>query len=381
MKHAVLVAILGALAAFAHAVPADRADPENPFATSVVSFDPAPGQWVNEPLYSDATRALGWPYGDTPSQPNNDSLVSLGGFGGSITLAFDHTVLDDPANPFGLDAIVYGNSFWVTGNPNRRWAECGVIEISRDSDANGLADNPWYVIPGTHIAQSPSQFEIHTWDDNLADDTWPPLVPPATVDWIPPGMSGTWTTATYHLPAAIFDQQVVENPFGTGATDEGIWGYADFSPTNALPAGDDVTDYYTRPDNPFVVGITDGAPGGDAFDIAWAIDPSTWLPAKLDGFDFIRITTAVDYVFVNPPLGELSTEIDAVADVVEGTFGDTENDGDIDADDWLLVEQCYGGADDSIPSAPCRVLDFDQDEDLDLHDVIAFQSQFTGEGA
>ena len=380
MKHVILAASMVLLTIAAHAFATNESGPDSHFGAAVISFDPAPGQWVNNPVYFDATRALGSPFGDDPSQPNNGSLVSLGGFGGSITLAFDHTVLDDPANPFGLDAIVYGNALWSSGNPNRHWAECGVIEISHDVNDNDLADDPWYLIPGTHVAPSPSQYEVHTWDDNLSDNTWPPFSPPATVDWIPPGNSGTWTTQGYHLPAAIFDQSIVVNPLGSDATEEGIWGYADFAPTMALPVGDDVEIFYTRPDNPFAVGITDGAAGGDAFDIAWAVDPNTWLPANLAGFDFIRIRTAVDLVLVNPPLGELSTEIDAVADVAEGTFGDTENDGDIDGDDWLLAEDCFSGVGGTIPPAPCRVLDFDQDGDLDLADVIDFQASFTGEG-
>ncbi len=355
-------------------VAARSARAEQPYATTVIDFQPAPGQFVNDPLFNDPAAAIGWPIGMDPNIPSNESLVSLGGFGGSLTLAFDHTVLDDPANPFGLDAIVYSNALWVSGNPNRKWAECGVIEISRDTNANELADDPWYLIPGSHIHFEPSQYEWQTWDDNVLDPNYPPL----DESWIPPGQSGTWTTEGYHLPPAIFDAIIVENPNGPEAETEAIFGYADFSPTVGLPILAAPNGFYTRPDNPYKVGITPGAGGGDGFDIAWAVDATTWQPANLDGFDFIRITVGVNFVSFNPPLGELSTEIDAVTDVAEGQFGDVANDGDIDGDDFAQMRECFGGVGELIPPSPCRVMDFDQDQDLDLADWYGFQSAFTG---
>ena len=52
--------------------------------------------------------------------------------------------------------------------------------------------------------------------------------------------------------------------------------------------------------------------------------------AQLDGFDFIRITNGVNYLA--GILGEISTEIDAVSDVAEGSFGDADGDGD-----WICM--------------------------------------------
>ena len=70
-------------------------------------------------------------------------MGTLGGFGGTITLIFDHTVEDDPLNPFGMDAIVFGNAFWHGGDWNSHWAECATIEISLDVNGNSEADDPW----------------------------------------------------------------------------------------------------------------------------------------------------------------------------------------------------------------------------------------------
>lgn len=295
---------------------------DNPFATTIIDFSPAPGQLVNVSFHNDPSRALGPPIGGGTNNPDNSKLVSLGGFGGTITLTFDHTVLDDSCNPLGLDAIVFGNAFWVGGDWNRHWAECGVIEISRDVNGNGLADDPWYLIPGLHITDSIAQWQTQTWDDDIEDLTYPP----AQSSWIPPGCSGVWDTQGYRLPADVFDVAILENPNGPDATEEGILGYADFTPVLILGDldADNVVDdpemlpedFYTVPDDPCEVGITPGSGGGDAFDIAWAIDPATGQPAGLDGFDFIRVTNGVN--FVTELFGEISPEIGAVADVAPG---------------------------------------------------------------
>ncbi|MBK9128056.1 MAG: hypothetical protein IPM13_09670 [Phycisphaerales bacterium] len=365
------------------------AQAQAPFAAQVIDYAPAPGQFVSDPFYNDPAKALGRPHAGGFSEPGNSSLVSLGGFGGSVTLRFVPPVMDDPANPFGLDAIVYGNAFYVAGSPNRRWAECGHIEISRDVNGNGLADDPWYLIPGSHITSlrprpQGGQLEWQTWDDNIDDPTFPP----DDETWLPPGASGTWTTWAWRLPPAIFETFVVQNPNGLAATEEGIWGYADFTPTLKLgdTNGDNIIDdpnarpeiFYTRPDNPLKVGITPGSGGGDAFDIAWAVDPATGAPVGLDGFDFIRLTTAVNRAMFSPPLGELSTEIDAVADVAPGAMGDSEGDGDIDHADFVLLASCLAGEHAVVPTCPCRIHDFDHDGDVDLRDLAAFQAVFTG---
>lgn len=297
----------------------------SPFATRVLEYRPAPGQFVQHAEFMDPTRALGAPVGAGPFAADSSKVVTLGGFGGSITLGFDRPVTDDPRNPFGMDAIVYGNAFWVGANPNRRWAEPATIEISRDVNGNGIADDPWYVIPGTYIHPPPNAQRVTlTWDDAIANPTYPPSSPA----WIPAGFSGMWTTSAFELPVEIFGSiiGVTENPAGPFAEEEGYWGYADCSPT--LPLGDLDGDgfvddpwiteecFYTRPDDPFVVGVTPGSGGGDAFDIRWAVDPETGAPAGLRSFDFIRITNGID--FISPLFGERSPEVSGVADVAPG---------------------------------------------------------------
>ena len=278
----------------------------SPFASAVLDYTPGAGQFVGDPAFNDPTRALGAPIGGGTGSADLSSLVTLGGIGGSITLGFDERVMDDPLNPFGIDAIIFGNAFWFQNTPTSRFGEAGIIEISRDDNGNGLADDDWFLIPGSDLA------------------------PPCT-----PCM----------LPIAVYGQAILFHPGGPGATLEDSHGYADLSPTLKLgdTDADDLVDdpsatpseFYTVPDDPLAVGLTPGSAGGDGFDIAWAVDPVTGQPATLDGFDFIRISTGLDASTV---FGEVSPEIDAVADVRARCGADVNADGEATPADftaWL----------------------------------------------
>jgi hypothetical protein len=353
-----------------------------PFASIVFDYSPAPGQFVNHPAFNDPTKALGPPVGLGTIDGNDHDVVTLGGFGGSITLGFERTIWDDPANFLGLDAIVFGNAFWVDNNPNRRWAEAAQIEISRDVNGNGEPDDPWYLIPGSHILDPAAQYASQTWDDDTRDDAFPP----ANGAWIPPGSSGSWLTSAYLLPPAVFNVVVLPNPNGPSATIEGVFGYADLSPTAVLGDldGDNLADdetlspdrFYAAPDDPLAVGITPGSGGGDAFDIAWAIDPLTNQPADLEAFDFIRLTTAVN--FVAGLVGEKSAEIDAVADAAPEHPGDVNGDGAVDLEDYAVFADCFAGPEFTVVGPPCVFVALDGDGDVDLRDFAALEAAFTG---
>ncbi|MBX3405569.1 MAG: hypothetical protein KF869_02295 [Phycisphaeraceae bacterium] len=327
------------------------------FATRVMHYAPAPGQFVNQPQYNNPSRALGPPTGGGTISPDNSGVVTLGGFGGSITLGFDRPILDDPRNPMGLDIIIFGNASYVLGDPNRRFAECAIIEVSRDDNHNGLADDAWYLIPGSHLAEpfAASLFTM-TWDNDTAD----PTHGPAQVSWLPPGTPAfpplhTWQTTTHQLPVSIFGiAPVLVNPNGSAAETEGVWGYADHTPTLLLGdltgnnLVDDPTlapeDFYTVPDDPLTVGISPGSGGGDAIDIAWAVDATTGAPANLDRIDFVRITNPVHALL--GPVGEWSAEIDAVA-IVRPAFhpADFDRDGAVTVSDIFSFLAAWFAAD------------------------------------
>lgn len=94
----------------------------SPFATSVVSYtrgsNVAAGYdnpWAA--IGAPSTVTGGWPPPTMdPVTPFNapwmpDQVVSIGA-GGSLVVAFDHDVMNNAANPFGIDLIIFGNAFF-----------------------------------------------------------------------------------------------------------------------------------------------------------------------------------------------------------------------------------------------------------------------------
>lgn len=342
----------------------------SPFATRVLEYRPAPGQFVMLPsaeglLFNDPSRALGAPIGGGTLTAGNTKAVTLGGFGGSLTLGFERTILDRACNSMGLDAIVFGNAVWVSGNPLRRWGEAGVIEISRDVNGNGLADDPWFVVRGASLPTAPQGvWRAQAWDNNSGTAT-----PPSNITWYPagpvfPNWPSAYSTSTFELPAE-YASLVLENPPTAPPGEEARWGYADMTPALLLgdmsgAQGDPLRDnlltdpedrpgispdeFYTWPDDPRSLGITAGSGGGDAFDIAWAVHPQTGAPAGLDGFDFIRISTGVHAVL--GVFGERSSEVSGVAAVrsVYRVEGDANRDGRVDFLDLNIVLGAFGEA-------------------------------------
>ncbi|MEM4205023.1 MAG: hypothetical protein QXS54_13225 [Candidatus Methanomethylicaceae archaeon] len=266
----------------------------NPFipVDGVVSYNPGPGVWTSVSYYNNPYRATGAPKGNTLDVPLYgplSSIVTLGD-GGSITLRFDEDVTDDPRNPYGLDFIVFSNAFFVGGAPDERCQELAFVEIS----PNGI---DWYLI-------LPSK-----------------------------------------LPSELVMPQRLPNGYvrgDTGNSRTAVRGYAEYTPTVALPQvlnpSGGITrtneELYTVPDRPSLPGRKSSAydldfdwvsGGGDAFDIADAVvESAPGVPARdaqgnviyanLSSFRFVRITDAL--VGDQWPNGdEISAEIDAVADI------------------------------------------------------------------
>ncbi len=320
-------------------------------------YRPGPGQFVNEPspftglVFNDQLKALGAPIGGGVHAPDNSKVVTVGGFGGSVIVGFSATVWDDPCNAYGLDAIVFGNSF-VVGPESNLAREPGVIEIARDANGNGVPDDAWFVIvaptpPGGSgiVSGVPdAQLVMRTWDNDPGTPAGPGDVswyPDALLyPWVvPPGLPSSYETSTFALVVP-----------GVGVP---MVGHADVSAVLLLGDldGDDVVDapgiapgeFYTAPDNPFVFGVDAGTGGGDAFDIAWAVDPATGAAANLHGFDFVRISTGIDTN--QGSLGEVSTEIGGVSDVrAEPEFFDVDGSGKMDVED-VYAWYAAGGVD------------------------------------
>ena len=92
------------------------------------------------------------------------------------------------------------------------------------------------------------------------------------------------------------------------------------------------------------------------------------------GFDFIRITNGVDAL--QGLFGEMSPEIDAVADVAPDPFGDWGGDGDIDLIDTAGLQRCFQKL--VLINPECAVFDRDDDDFVGADDAAAFLERMTG---
>src|SRR3954467_10606928 len=83
------------------------------FASSVVDYNRGTGFAAG---FTNASAALGAPSPGTSVTPFSppfarSQLISIG-TNGSLTLQFDPPILNNPSNPFGLDFLIFGNTFF-----------------------------------------------------------------------------------------------------------------------------------------------------------------------------------------------------------------------------------------------------------------------------
>ncbi len=291
------------------------------FATEVVEYVEGTGvgtDWISGQTFNNPDCALdrptvdttgdGWyiPVSDTvpvvPVYPSFRAfeLVTVGN-SGSLTVKFDHKIIDNPLNPYGSDLAVFGNAFqvlgsgqgWINGDPNdvtvggTGFVEPGIVSVSQD----GVT---W-----------------HTFGDGpYADDFAPTL-------------------------GRVYD---TENPDKSIGEWNDWWG----GPTDPTLPLDPSLDFSSF-DGWTVAQIAqayDGSAGGAGFDIggfALPLDPET-------GQKWIQ------YVWVDDdPGSSATTEIDAFADVAPSLAGDLSDDGFIGQDDLDIVLGEWG--DTVVPSS------------------------------
>ncbi len=272
------------------------------YASRIVAYCPAPGQYINDDL-------TGTPAAAARLTGGIASPVSLGAFGGYIIFGFDHTILNDPGNPYGIDFSLFGNAFAGSAEP-------GIVRVMKDENRNGLPDDTWYELAGSqHYAGHVTggyritYFNPHNpaddipWTDNLSGSGFilkntfhnQPYYPsPAYFPGINPD-SLTFSGSRLDIPVST------EN--GILKTATCLFGYADNHAVDPAPQA--------GPDNPYTPDVLEGT-GGDAFDISWAVDGGGRY-VDLDGIDFIMVQTAVRAGA--GPLGEISTDVGGVTDV------------------------------------------------------------------
>lgn len=262
---------------------------ESPYGFRIVEFESDPCFTSG---YDFPETALGRPASQTPADygllpvpltplmaawgtGNIVSLCDYEDLPGYITIEFDHPVVDDPNNPWGLDFIVFGNSFYSYGgadyltgfeNPTNAVvgdgmvAEPGIVEVSQDGttwftspswlDADAFAPTLGYKLDPENA--NTNLFEGNKWWGAKADPTYP--VPPHGEGFIAQGTNLAQIATWYN-----------------------------------------------------------GSAGGAAFDISGLNLPATHNGMKW--FRYVRITNSNP----DPDAGMSSCEIDAVADVYPDT--------------------------------------------------------------
>jgi YVTN family beta-propeller protein len=108
---------------------------------SVCEYMPAPGQFVGEmPAYEPGDNALSMA-DKCLELLQKGEMITLGGFGGYVTVRFEKTV----HNLSGVDFRIDGNAFEGSSEP-------GVVWVSADVNGNGRPDDPWYELYGSEQA-------------------------------------------------------------------------------------------------------------------------------------------------------------------------------------------------------------------------------------
>ncbi len=281
------------------------------YISKVYEFCPAPGQFVNAmPEYKE-----GESYADMLKKVEesisgvNDTMISLGGFGGYVTFGFDHTVINIPGQN---DFRIWGNAFYELINPEKRGgsAEPGIVMVSYDVNCNGIPDDPWYELKGSGHSN-------------------PLTVRKYSITYHKPSPS--------HKPVPDENNSVEDTEYIAWTDNQGVSSYIYknyFHAQEYYPGwvGDDaITFTGTRlPDNSedssgegryyilyaFDWGYVDNHPNEyadlNSFDISNAID-ADGNPVFLPGADFIRVYTGLNQQC--GWLGETSTELSKAQDL------------------------------------------------------------------
>lgn len=274
------------------------------YTAKVFDYLPAPGQFVNKlPAYTE---------GDTHEDMvakvekslvgSSASMITLGGWGGYVTIGFDHTIVNVAGK---RDFRVHGNSFSGSAEP-------AIVMVAYDKNKNGKPDDDeWYEIAGSgsFTAEKEDWYEnalaaggdLKTYRDYEMTFYRPEVEDNNTSDeyirWTNnKGGEGYKVKNSFHrqsyYPLWVKDDKITFS--GIRLADNG-W---DRSGSGTYY----ILEYYSY-------GYVDNWPNSDpksAIDIDWAIDKEG-NPANLPGVDFVKIINGIDKE--NGWLGEASTEV------------------------------------------------------------------------
>ena len=281
----------------------------SPYISKVLEYNPAPGQFINTmPEYEEGdTYQTMLRKAEDAIAGTNRSLISLGSWGGYVTFAFDHSVVNTPNLP---DFTVEGNAFYASAGNRNGSSEPGIVMISIDVNQNGLPDDPFYELAGSeytnpatihqyaltyhrtpaeHTPQADTKNSLSDttyilWKNNQGEQGYVQKNTFHSQDYYP--LWFTDSTLTFYgtrLPDNAVDKSGKGNMWVQTAYD---YGYADSHPNDSISRC--------------------------SFDIAWAVT-AEGEPVNLPCADFVRVYTGVHQQC--GWIGEISTEISHARDL------------------------------------------------------------------
>ena len=249
--------------------------------------------------------------------PDGDKLITTLNRRDFIKVRFNEVVEDDPDNLYGIDLLVFGNSFFTSNT---------FIRPGTDMETVALLGIFKERVPVTvAVSQSGRGSPKSHPDDWYVYDEGP------FADDLFPTNAFVWDRCTH------------------------AWGV----PLN-----------FTKPVDPKLTIDDFRGVAADAIDLYGNSGGGTGFDLAESGFDWIQ------YVYLTSRGGE----VDALVDVTPGRIppGDIDIDGDVDAMDFAMFQTCYSGSDAGPVECQCKRADLDEDTDVDLDDLALWLEQQTG---
>ena len=270
----------------------------SPYISKVLEYNPAPGQFINKlPTYEeDDTYETMRQKAEEAIAGTNRGTISLGAWGGYVTFAFDHSVVNLPGK---RDFVVHGNAFQSASHAAGGSSEPGIVMVSIDRNQNGLPDDPFYQLRGSEYdhPQTIHHYSM-TYHKASGDIPWSDNQ----------GYTGTVHKNTFHS----------QSYFPQWLRDTTLTFYGSCLPDNAEDLSGNGSYYLLRfyGDGYVDCNPNDGLPTDTtqlcAMDIAWAVDDQG-KAVDLPCIDFVRVYTGVNQEC--GWIGETSTEISHARDL------------------------------------------------------------------
>lgn len=236
----------------------------------------APGQFVGQ-ITTGTTMAAACTAAENAF--NKSNYISLGGFGGYITVGFDHSI----ENKGSYDFAIKGNAFKNSSEP-------GIVWVMQDENGDGKPNDTWYELKGSEYgkAEAIQDYAVTyyrpksvgmpvSWIDNQGKK--------GTIDLNP--QYPTWISADNYTLRGTCLKARNEDTSGNGTYWENRdfdWGYADNYSKTDMITGD----------------------GNNHFRISDAVTYDG-KPANLKYIDFVKVQVGVNAT--SGWLGEISTEV------------------------------------------------------------------------